>query len=177
MADACEISSEEYLALETGTQDFSFTILYHAANKLGVDMIDLITGYSPNLSGYSVVPAGQGLAIKRRQNFEYQHLAPTFKNKLAEPFLVTAPYVAKWQDQAIELTSHEGQELNYILSGQLKFAYEDAYGLRTEILNPGDTLFYDSGRPHGMIATSDNGDTGPCTFIAIVFKPQEKKEK
>ncbi|MCL2679883.1 MAG: cupin domain-containing protein [Coriobacteriia bacterium] len=167
MAIACEMTAEKYAQLETGTADFSFTMLYHAANKLGVDMIDLLTGDSPNLSGYSIVRAGEGLSIRRRAGFEYLHLAPNFKDKLAEPFLVTAPYKEDEQDQSIKLSSHEGQELNYILSGNLRFAYEDALGVRTEDLGAGDTLFYDAGKGHGMIAI----DGKPCTFIAIVFKP------
>jgi len=167
MAAACEMTPEKYALLETGTTDFSFTMLYHAANKLGVDMIDLLTGDSPNLSGYSIVRAGEGLAIRRREGFEYLHLAPTFKDKLAEPFWVTAPYVEAEQDQPIKLSSHEGQELNHILTGRLRFAYEDTLGVRTEDLEPGDTLFYDAGKGHGMIAI----DGEPCVFIAVVFKP------
>ena len=169
MAAACEMTPEEYEVLETGTVDFSFTTLYHAANKLGIDMIDLVTGDSPNLSGYSIIRSGEGLSIKREAGFEYLHLAPTFKNKLAEPFLVTAPYIAGEQDQPIPTASHEGQEMNFILSGQLRFAYEDSFGLRTEDLAAGDTLLYDSGREHGMIAIGGES----CTFLAIVFKPQE----
>jgi len=168
MAAACEMTPEKYALLETGTADFSFTMLYHAANKLGVDMIDLLTGDSPNLSGYSIVRAGAGLPIRRRAGFEYLHLAPTFKDKLAEPFLVTAPYIEAEQDQPIKLSTHEGQELNYILSGRFRFAYADALGVRTEDLGPGDTLFYDAGKGHGMIAI----DGEPCTFVAVVFKPQ-----
>jgi len=169
MAVATETTPEQYEALESGTVDFSFTTLYHAANKLGVDMIDLLTGEGPNLSGYSIVRAGKGLSIKRRAGFEYLHLAPTFKDKLAEPFVVTAPYFEDEQDKPIALSSHVGQELDYVLSGRLRFAYEDALGVRTEELGPGDALFYDSGRGHGMIATGGEA----CTFLAVVFKSRD----
>lgn len=169
MAAATETSVAQYEALETGTVDFSFTTLYHAANKLGVDMIDLLTGEGPNLSGYSIVRAGKGLSIKRRAGFEYLHLAPTFKDKLAEPFVVTAPYFADEQDKPIALSSHIGQELDYVLSGRLRFAYEDALGIHTEELGPGDALFYDSGKGHGMVATGGEA----CSFLAVVFKPRD----
>jgi len=169
MAAATETTPEQYEALESGTVDFSFTMLYHAANKLGVDMIDLLTGEGPNLSGYSIARAGEGLSIKRRAGFEYLHLAPTFKDKLAEPFVVTAPYFAEEQDKPIALSSHAGQEMDYVLSGRLRFAYEDALGVRTEELGPGDALFYDSSKGHGMIAAGGE----PCTFLAVVFKPRD----
>jgi transcriptional regulator with XRE-family HTH domain len=166
MATATNKTLEQYRALETGTQDFSFTTLYHAANKLGVDMIELLTGEGPHLSGYSIIRAGEGLAIKRRASFEYRHLAPTFKDKLAEPFLVTAPYVPEEQDQPVHLSRHAGQELDFVLSGQLLFAYQDDFELHHERLGAGDALYYDSGRGHGMIATGGE----PCTFLAIVFR-------
>jgi transcriptional regulator with XRE-family HTH domain len=168
MAAATNKSLEEYEALETGTRDFSFTTLYHAANKLGIDMIDLLTGEAPHLSGYSIIRADEGLAIRRRESFEYLHLAPTFKDKLAEPFVVTAPYVEADQEKPIHLSRHEGQEFDYILSGQLRFAYQDNWETHVEELGPGDAVFYDSGQGHGMSATGGK----PCTFLAVVFKPQ-----
>lgn len=163
MADATGRSLAEYSAQEAGEQDFSFTFLYKCADRLGVDVIELLTGETPHLTGYSLTEAGDGLSIKRRAGFEYLHKAPHFRHKLAEPFLVTAPYIEEEQDAPIHLSYHEGQEIDYIISGHMRFAYED----RIEELGPGDFLMYDSGRGHGMIATGGE----PCTFIAIVIKP------
>ena len=165
MAEFTGISVAEYTAIEAGETDLSFTFLYRAAEKLGVDMIELLTGENPHLSGYSVVRAGEGLSIKRRAGFEYRHLAPNFKHKLAEPFVVTAPFAPEQQDTPITLSRHAGQELDFILSGSMRFAYED----HAEELVAGDTVYYDSGRGHGMIATGGE----PCTFLAIVFKEND----
>src|SRR5574340_126123 len=92
MADATGTTVAEYAAMESGEQDLSFTFLYRCAERFGVDMVELLTGENPHLTGYSLVRAGEGLAIRRRAGFEYLHLAPNFSHKLAEPFLVTAPY-------------------------------------------------------------------------------------
>ena len=92
MARATGVSTEEYLELEKGEQDFSFTFLFNCAERFGVDMIEIITGENPHLSGYCLVRKGTGLPIKRRQGFKYEHLAATFRDKISEPFLVTAPY-------------------------------------------------------------------------------------
>lgn len=165
MAEATGRSVAEYAAQESGAQDLSFTFLYKCANRLGVDVIELLTGESPHLAGYSLTRAGDGLSIKRRAGFEYLHKAPRFRNKLAEPFLVTAPYSAAEQDQPIHLSHHAGQELDYVISGRMRFAYED----HVEELEAGDVLMYDSGRGHGMIAI----DGAPCVFLAIVLKPQD----
>ncbi len=165
MAAATGRSAEEYAAQESGTQDLSFTFLYKCADKLGVDVIELLTGENPHLTGYSLMPEGEGLVIKRRAGFEYLHKAPHFRHKLAEPFLVTAPYLADAQDEPIHLSYHEGQEIDFVISGHLRFAYED----HIEEVGPGDLLMYDSGRGHGMIAIEGE----PCTFLAVVLKPQD----
>ena len=165
MAAAAGISQAEYAKVEAGEQDLSFTVLYRCAEKLGVDIVDLLTGEGPHLTGYSVVRAGHGLSMKRRVGFEYLHLAPNFRDKLAEPFLVTAPYSAAEQDAPIALSVHVGQELDYVLTGHLRFAYEN----HVEELGPGDTVYYDSGRGHGMVATGGE----ECRFLAIVFKGRD----
>lgn len=165
MADATGRSLEEYEAQESGEHDLSFTFLYKCAEKLGVDVIDLLTGESPHLSAYSLVRANEGLVIKRRAGFEYLHKAPHFKNKLCEPFFVTAPYVEEEQNKPIHLSKHAGQELDYVLSGKMRFAYEN----HVEELEAGDCLLYDSGRGHGMIAIGGE----PCTFLAIVLKSED----
>ena len=165
MAEAANLTVAEYAALEAGESDPSFTTLYRCADTLGVDIIDLLTGQSPHLTGYSVVRAGEGLSMKRRAGFEYLHLAPNFKHKLAEPFVVTAPYIEAEQDAPISLSRHDGQEIDYVLSGKLRFAHDG----HLEELGAGDTVFYDSSHGHGMIATGGE----PCTFLAIVIKAHD----
>ena len=165
MAEATGRSVEEYEAQESGEKDLSFTFLYKVANKFGIDVIEILTGEAPRLHSYELTRKGKGLSIKRRAGFEYLHQAPFFSNKLCEPFIVTAPYLEEEQDKPVHLSFHTGQELDYIISGHLRFAYED----NIEELEPGDTLYYDSGRAHGMIAIGGE----PCVFLAIVLKPQE----
>lgn len=165
MAEATGRSVENYVAQESGDEDLSFTFLYKCAKKLGVDVIELLTGETPHLRGYSVVRNGEGLPIKRRAGFEYLHKAPHLQNKLAEPFVVTAPYLEEEQGKSIHLSYHKGMELDYIISGSMRFAYED----HEEILEPGDVVMYDSGRGHGMIAVGGQ----PCVFLAIVMKAED----
>lgn len=167
MADATGLSVAAYAAQESGENDLSFTFLYRCANRFGVDVIELLTGENPHLTGYSLTRAQDGLSIKRRAGFEYLHKAPHFRNKLAEPFLVTAPFLPEEQDEPIHLSSHKGQELDYVISGKLRFAYEG----HIEELEPGDMVMYDSGRGHGMIAVGGE----PCVFLAIVLRDPEDK--
>ncbi|MCI8360956.1 MAG: helix-turn-helix domain-containing protein [Clostridiales bacterium] len=162
MARTTGVSEEEYTTLEAGEKDFSFTFLFNCAERFGVDMIEILTGENPHLSGYCMVRKGTGLPIKRRQGFKYEHLAATFRDKISEPFLVTAPYIAEEQENPIALSVHEGQEFDYILSGSLKFVYGD----HAEILQAGDSVYYDSGKGHGMIAVGGED----CVFISVVMR-------
>lgn len=167
MAEATDVSVEEYEEFETGTKDFGFTFLYKCADKFGVDMVEIITGENPHLTEFTIVHDGKGLPIKRRSGFEYYHLASFFKGKISEPFLVKAPYRQEEQDAPIHTTVHEGQEFDYVVSGSLKFHHDG----HEENLIAGDSVYYDSGKPHGMIATSKDG----CTFLAIVMKKEAKR--
>ena len=90
MAKCTELTTERYLELESGNADFTFTFIYKCAKRFGVDVTDILKGSSPTLSSFSVTKAGQGLPIARRRGFTYDNLAPMFKGKLSEPFLVCA---------------------------------------------------------------------------------------
>ena len=169
VAKAVGVSEEEYISHENGEQDFNFTFLYKCADTFGVDLVELLTGDNPHLSFYSIVRKGNGLDIKRRPGLKYEHLGYRFRGKLAEPFFVHAPYLEEEQDRPIELSTHEGQEFDYILSGSLKVQMEN----HTEILHEGDSIFYDSGRGHGMIATGGK----PCEFLAIILKKPKGEAK
>ena len=93
MAEKCGVSSYEYLAYEGGAKDFSFTFIYKFANACGVEITDLMEGESPHINSYDITRAGEGLPIARKKGLSYMRLAPNFKNKIGEPFLVTIPYV------------------------------------------------------------------------------------
>ena len=160
MADVTGVSQEDYLQYESGAKDFSFTFLYKAANRFGIDMTDLITGESPRLSGFSIVCKGEGLPIERRKGFKYQNLAYQFKERIAEPFLVVAKYDANAIGAPIPLSSHPGQEFDHILSGTMRVRIGD----HEAVIREGDTIYYDSGIKHGMVAVDAD-----CTFIAVVM--------
>ena len=159
MANAARISEEEYIAYENGEKDLSLSVLNACAEAMGIEMIELLTGSSPTLQTYSLVRRGEGLPIERRIGFTYQHMAYLFKNKKIEPIMVHAPFEPD-QTKPIHLSVHEGQEMDFIIKGKLKFVIGD----NTEILEEGDCVYYNSGKPHGMIAID-----GDCDFLAILI--------
>lgn len=161
MASKTSTTVEEYTSLENGEKDFSLSFLNSCAEALGIEMIELLTGSEPKLQTYSVVRKDNGLPIERRIGFTYQHIAYLFKNKKIEPFMVEAPYSEEDQKKPIHLSVHEGQEMDFIISGQLKVIIND----HEEILNEGDCIYYNSKNPHGMIASGGKD----CKFLAILI--------
>lgn len=165
MAEVAGMDEKTYLDYESGKKDFSVTMLYNCAGRFGVDVTALLTGTTPTLSSYSIVRAGQGVLTERRHSFSYQHLAQNFIGRTAEPFYVTAPYVDGAENKPIPLSAHKGQEMDYILSGSLMVNING----NTDVLNEGDTVYYDSSQPHGMIAVGGKD----CVFLAVVLKPEK----
>ncbi|MBE6526208.1 MAG: cupin domain-containing protein [Thermoplasmata archaeon] len=162
MAEVVGKTPEEYRVYESGQMDFSFTFLYKIAKRCGIDMVELLTGEKPHLAECTYVKAGHGLPIKRRRGFEYQHLGYTMKNRLSETFLVIAPYIEGDNDENVHMSTHAGNEFDYVLEGTMRFVLDGNY----YDLEPGDSVYYNSGLPHGIYATSKEG----CKFIASVMK-------
>jgi transcriptional regulator with XRE-family HTH domain len=158
-AKQCGITAEQLEAYERGEKDFSFSFLQNAAGFLGVDVVELMSGETPRLSSCCVTKAGQGFAINRRESYNYRHLAFTFRNKKAEPFMVTVE--PKGDSASPTLHAHAGHEFNYLVEGALDFYHGD----RTYRLETGDSVYFDAGIPHAMKAAG-----GTAKFIALVME-------
>ncbi len=165
MAEETGVSLEEYRACEAGECDLNFAFIYRCAQIFRVDVTDIIEGSSPRLANYTLTRAGEGQHIEHAHGMTYFNMAPHFKKRVAEPLYVLAEYSDEAQLRPIEVTSHEGQECDIVLQGQLKVQV----GEHIEILNPGDTIYYNSTAPHGMIATGGKD----CIFYAIVLNSAE----
>ncbi len=162
MATKTGITEAEYIACENGESDLNFAFIYRCASALRVNVTDIIEGYSPNLKSYTVTRAGAGQQIAKAHGMVYQNLAYAFKNRIAEPLFVRSTYSEEAQNRDIELTTHAGQECDIVIEGNLMVQV----GEHKEVLGPGDSIYYNSDTPHGMIAV--NGKD--CTFYAIVLR-------
>ena len=160
MAQNTDITADEYKAYENGEKDFDFTFIYKCAKCLNLDPTDLLKGASPTLTSYEVTRRGGGLPITRKEGYEYKNLASMFKNKTAEPYHVIIPYLENAGEG--EASSHKGQEFDIVVKGRLKMTV----GSNTEILEAGDTIYYNSATPHRMVAMDGND----VEIYAIVMK-------
>lgn len=158
MAAKLEVDHDSYLAYESGEMDFSFSLIYNAADILGVDVLDLISGSAPTLSMCCMVKKGKGYSVKRDEEYDYKHLAYTFRNKKAEPFLVTITPDSK----PPVMHDHDGQEFNYVLSGKMMLYIGDI----SYELSKGDSVYFDASVPHAEVAIGDK----EAQFIAVVIK-------
>ncbi len=171
MAKLTGVSREEYAACEEGKHDLSFAFIYRCALAFKVGVTDIIEGVSSTLKSHVVTRCGEGTKIDEAHGMTYYNLASAFKGRVSEPLYVECKYDPEAEQNDIDLATHTGQELDIVLSGVLKVQI----GSHTEILRQGDTIYYDSSTPHGMIAIEGQD----AVFYAIVLKGTEleKTEK
>lgn len=163
MARKTDVSVEEYSRCEQGEGDLNFAFIYRCAIALNVNVTDIIEGQSPKLNSFTVTRAQQGQRISDAHGMTYYNLAYAFQNRIAEPLYVVSRFDDKAAKGEIELTTHAGQECDIVIDGHLTVQI----GKKRETLGPGDSIYFDSDTPHGMIAAEGKD----CTFYAIVLNP------
>ncbi len=169
MAKKTEVDEAQYRAYESGEADLPFTFIHKCALAFGIEITELLEGQGAHLSSYTVTRAGAGKETAKEDGITIKNLAHEFKHKIAEPYWVKYEYSRELQDKPIHLTKHSGQEFDIIIKGSLKVQV----GKNTEVLHEGDSIYYNSSTPHGMIAV----DGKDCTFIAVVLPGKETKEE
>ena len=169
MASRTEVDEATYLAYESGAVDLPFSFIHKSAMAFGMELTDLLEGYSAHLSNYAVTRKNKGITTAREDGITIQNLAPMFRGKLAEPYWVTYEYKPELQNQPIHTVTHSGQEFDLVVSGSLMVRV----GEKTEVLNEGDSIIYNSSSPHGMIAVGGKD----CTFLAMVLSGEEVPEQ
>ena len=161
MAEKTEVTLAEYLDYEAGQTDMPFTFIYKSAQAFNMELTELLEGHNAFLSTYTVTRRGKGETTAKEEGIAISNLAPKFRDKVAEPYWVRYEYSEKQQNEPIHTTTHKGQEFDLVLSGSLKVQVGD----HTEILEEGDSIYYNSSLPHGMIAV--NGKD--CVFLAMIL--------
>ncbi|MBQ9975699.1 MAG: AMP-binding protein [Clostridia bacterium] len=168
MAVNTEVSLENYKAYELAEIDLPFSFIHKCALCFGIELNELLEGRSAKLSSYTLTRKGEGRDTAKEDGIEIENLAPMFRKKIAEPYYVHYEYKPELQNKPINLATHSGQEFDYIMSGSLRIQIGD----NIEVLREGDSIYYNSSTPHGMIAV--NGED--CHFIAVVLPGEEEKD-
>lgn len=158
----CALSREEYLGYEGGSQDIPIGTLSHIARVLKVDTSALLSGEESHTRVYHLTRRDRGQKVQRRAEYLYEALGSSFQGRVMEPYLVTVE-----PGQAARLNSHPGQEFDLVLEGRLKVLIQD----HQLILEEGDSLYFDSGRPHGMEALGG----ARARFLAVISSQGTEK--
>ena len=161
MAEMTDLSEDVYLSYESGEVDLPFTFMHKCAQAFGIEITDILEGHSAKLSGYTVTRKGEGLTTASEDGIVIQDMAPLFRQKLATPYWVTYKYSEELQRLPINTVTHSGQEFDLVLKGSMRIRV----GEREEVLREGDSIFFKSSTPHGMIAI----DGEDCVFLAMIM--------
>lgn len=167
--DVSELSPESFAAsihiapallaqYEKGEVDIPVSVLHDISAAFDISMTELLTGEPAKLSIYSVVRAGKGVGIERREAYDYKSLAYNFAGRKIDPFLITVE--PKPEGGPIHMTAHEGHEFHYCLEGKVKTVINK----HEIVLEPGDSIYFDSTYPHGLLAL----DGKPARLLVVI---------
>lgn len=155
----CNLDPDLYRTYESGQCDIPVGVLHVIAHTYNLELITLLTGDEPHMHQYALTRKMQGSKANRNVAYKYQALAQGFIQRKADPFIVTVE--PKDPKEPLHVNKHSGQEFNYILKGRLNLRINE----KDMILEEGDSIYFDSSLPHGMVAL----DNKNCQFLAIIF--------
>lgn len=94
--------------------------------------------------------------------YSYESLGHAKKNRKMEPFLVTLnpPEVSP-----VEPNCHSGEEFIFVLEGEVEIRLGD----HTDILHPGDSIYYDANIPHVVACHGDK----EARIVAVIYPGEE----
>ncbi len=160
LSDVIGVPFDVYEKYENGEEDIPVSVLYDVAGYFGLELTELLSGSAPKLKVFSHIKNGKGLNITRRKEYTYQSLSYNFAHAHSEALLVTVPVSDETEPMAE--TIHSGQEFNYMLEGRMEIMINK----NKVILEPGDSLYFDSSYPHGMKAL----DGKPAKFVCVIMR-------
>lgn len=158
MAEKLGLAPEKVAAYESGTVEIPVSYLFKVAQECGIDLTALISGGDAHLKRHSLVRKGEGLAVERRRDYDYKSLAHKFTGRAMEPFIIRVP--PKDAD-ALHTASHPGQEFIFMLEGRLEVVLDN----NPVVLEPGDSLYFNSETSHGLRAL----DGKDAEFIDVIM--------
>ena len=159
LADTCGISLDKYEKIERGEVDITISNIMKIAQRYGVSADALMFAEEPHMRSYYVTRQGHGMSVERTKAYKYESLTAGFRDRKADVFIVTVE--PKPHAHVVYKNTHEGQEFNYVLEGQMEIYYNG----KTITLGPGDSIYFDSTKPHGMLAVGDRA----VKFLAVAL--------
>jgi transcriptional regulator with XRE-family HTH domain len=148
IADSCGFTKSLLSKIETGKTVPAVATLVKIAEKLGVSVSVLLDDNDNNGTVYTPqsVIERKGM-ITTEKGYSFFPIAVERREKMMQPFL----FIAKKGQIKTNGLSHEGEEFIYIMKG--KIAYK--VGEEEYLLQPGDSLYFNSIQSHELIPISE----------------------
>jgi quercetin dioxygenase-like cupin family protein len=167
MAARTGLDVEQIIRIEENKELPSLAPLIKIARALGIRLgtfLDDEDALGPVVSRKKDAKQGAGFSTDQAASHTHMDYFPLASDKAGrhfEPFVIqVAP---REENVAFPLSSHEGEEFIYCLSGLL----EITYGSDTYVLEEGDSIYYDSIVAHHVHAADARG----ARILAIVYTP------
>jgi transcriptional regulator with XRE-family HTH domain len=157
--------SKELIARIEGSKDLPFLApLIRIARTLGVRLAFFLDDSSE--PGPVIVRGGDakiGVSLSHNKGSEasdmnFIPLARDKSGRHMEPFLIDVSYK---KEKEMPMSSHEGEEFIYVLSGEI----EVSYGKEVFKVAQGDSIYYDSNVSHHV----HTADEKPARILAVVY--------
>ncbi len=161
------VCAEQIARLEAGEYAPSLTPLIKIARGLGVRLGTFLDD-EPHASPVVTKNGGSGAAMRFAgenkpsdgSELDFLSLAGQKKDRHMEPFLID---VKPSMSDKYKLSSHEGEEFIYVISGEIEIFYgKDVYHLCG-----GDSIYYDSVVPHNLHSKG----TQAAKILAVIYAP------
>ena len=147
LADQSKLSKSMISKIENNKALPSIAALVKIATALGVKVSALIEADATISSEMTTALRAMDNLSKTNKGYRIYPFAPNVPRKKMQPFLFTAN---KGEVKKHTLT-HDGEEFLYVLQGSLKVKV----GEMEHLLEVGDSLYFNSLEPHGIIPESD----------------------
>ncbi len=158
MAEVCETSVDHYVKIENGECDPSVYRLNRISKRYGIALDVLLFGSEPRMQSYYVTRKGQAQMIEHEGDYTYHSLASGFKNRMMDVFFTTIDPLP--EDERHRKNSRDGQEMIMVFEGRLELTIDE----KTIVLEPFDTIYFDTSHPHCMHAM----DGKPVKFLCVL---------
>jgi transcriptional regulator with XRE-family HTH domain len=144
VAEKAELSQSLISKIENNKTSPSLSTLHRVAQALGTSISAL---FAANESLDEVVQRPQDRPIAGRvqsmvewDGIEAEIIVPYISGRLLEGFV----FIMEPGGHSGGTLHHEGEECGYVLEGRLELVVDD----KAYVLNPGDSFFFNSERPH-----------------------------
>lgn len=148
VANICSLTKGMISKIESGKVMPALATLTKIANAVGVDIVALMSEKQQRASAFTPAVTDESAFVETDLGYKMCALARKYFQKQMQPILI----MVKKDEVVRHAVSHDDEEFIYLLSGSLVFQVDE----RLYTLKPGDSLYFDGTRNHGIYEVLEN---------------------